>query len=499
MIPMRRSAAPALVLLLAACGGGGGGPPPGPGPSADVVASVDPTAGSVGVAVDAEVTIRFSTAMDEATLLGGALVLTPAGLNAPVDADIDVSGGGTEATLRPTADLAGNLEYQVRLSALARRADGREIGRPWFSGFRTEGSGPPPPPPPPAQGGTVRGVPSMAVGRSGHAAVALGDGRVAVLGGYDTSSSVTASIEVFDPVAETWTTSAAVLGTARARATATLLGDGRVLVAGGETASTSDVGLADFEILDAGAGAVVASGSMGERRTRHRAVRLPDGRVLVTGGSRTDAPGAPNFSRSSAEVFDPVAGTFSPVSAMAVTRAGHEATLLADGRVLVTGGHGSNPAAEVFDPAVGGFVGAGSMTEPRRDHTATLLLDGSVLVAGGGNTSADRWLPAQGLFFQVQNLGDVRSLHTAVRIGNGRVMVAGGEKPAAGGGVFFHNSMDFFDPPSSAFLFPDLRTRVPRTGHTATLLPGGDVLLAGGKNGILGQPALRSCDRVHPQ
>jgi hypothetical protein len=184
---------------------------------------------------------------------------------------------------------------------------------------------------------------------------------------------------------------------------------------------------------------------------------------------------------------------------MAVARAGHEATLLADGRVLVTGGHGSSPAAEIFDPATNSFGGAGNMTAPRRDHTATLLLDGSVLVAGGGNASADRWIPATYNFYPMQNLGDVRSLAAAVRIGNGRVMVAGGEKPISGGGTFFHNTIDFYDPPTGSFLFPDIKTRTPRTGHTATLLPGGDVLLAGGKNGILGAPALRSCDRVRPQ
>jgi hypothetical protein len=448
--------------------------------------------------VDAVVVLRFLTSMDTATLTGGALVVSLAGLNDPVPAEITVALGLTSATVRPFGPLVEGREYQVRLSAEARRVDGHVIGRPWVSSFTTAGGAPPPPPPPP-QGGTVRGVAGLGKGRSGHAAVALPDGRVVVFGGYDTSATVTGSIEVFDPVLEQWTTSRAVLGVARARLSATLLLDGRVLLAGGETASLTDVGTDTWEVWDPDADAVVASGSLVERRTRHRAVRLGDGRVLVVGGSRTDASGAPNYSRASAEVFDPPTLSSSALPSMAVPRAGHEATLLLDGRVLVTGGHGSNADAEVYDPGSASFTGAGTMTQPRRDHTATLLGDGSVLVAGGGNYTADRWIPSRNDFSAAQNMGDVRSLHTAVLVGNGRVMITGGEKPATGGGVFFHNSMDFFDPPTWAFLFPDLRTRVPRTGHTATLLPGGDVLLVGGKSPTVGTPAVGSCDRVTPQ
>jgi hypothetical protein len=176
---------------------------------------------------------------------------------------------------------------------------------------------------------------------------------------------------------------------------------------------------------------------------------------------------------------------------MGVPRAGHEATLLADGRVLVTGGHGSDARAEVYDPAAGSWSSAGSMSTARRDHAAALLANGSVLVCGGGTYAADLWVPSSNLFFPMQNMGDERTLPTAVRIANGRVFVAGGERPATGGGVFFHNTTEFFNPSSGSFLFPDVRMRVPRSGHTATLLPNGEVLLAGGKNPILGAPSVR--------
>jgi hypothetical protein len=333
-------------------------------------------------------------------------------------------------------------------------------------------------------------------GRSGHAAVLLGDGRVAVFGGFSDSGTVTGSIEVWDPASDAWTKSAAALSPPRARLTATRLSDGRVLLAGGETESATDIGVGAWEIWDPGTDGIIASGTLAERRTRHRAVLLGNGKVLVAGGARTDSPGAPNFSRATAELFDASLPGSTATASMGVPRAGLDATLLGDGRVLVTGGHGSDPRAEVYDAPSAAWSFAGSMASARRDHAATLLLDGSVLVCGGGNYTADLWIPESRIFFPMQNMGDVRTLHSAVRIGNGRVFVSGGEKPTTGGGTFFHNTAEFFNPASGSFLFPDLRTRVPRSGHTATLLANGEVLLVGGKNPVLGAPAVRLCDRV---
>ncbi|NUN51358.1 MAG: hypothetical protein HUU06_01040, partial [Planctomycetaceae bacterium] len=336
-------------------------------------------------------------------------------------------------------------------------------------------------------------------GRSGHAAAALADGRVAVFGGFDTSASVTASIEIFDPVEETWTPSAASLGTARARLTATVLGDGRVLLCGGETESAADVGLDLWEIFDPLADAITASGTMMERRTRHRAVTLGSGRILLVGGSRTDSSGAPNFSRNSSEVFDPATLVSAAGPFMAVPRAGHDATLLPDGRVMVTGGHGTNALAEIYDPVAGSFSPGGTMTTARRDHAAAPLPSGGVLATGGGGFTAERWIPGENRWVQVQNMGDARALHTAVPLPSGRVFVAGGEKPGVGGGTFFHVATEYYNPGTFTFLFPDIPTRVGRSGHTCTPLPGGDWLLVGGKSNLLGAPAVRSCDRFRLQ
>jgi hypothetical protein len=75
---------------------------------------------------------------------------------------------------------------------------------------------------------------------------------------------------------------------------------------------------------------------------------------------------------------------------MAVRRAGQTATVLADGRVLVTGGRtfdgaviGSVPSAELYSPSTNAWTPAGSMSAARAFQTATLLNDGRVLVCGG--------------------------------------------------------------------------------------------------------------------
>ncbi len=183
--------------------------------------------------------------------------------------------------------------------------------------------------------------------------------------------------------------------------------------------TTSALGLvlaSTIAVLRAGAGPVSSGtwlpvSTMTEPRAGASSVLLADSRVLFTGGTGTAGVLA------SAELFGG-GGTFSATASMAVGRSGHTSVLLPDGRVLVAGGTTAAgtaiDSAELYDPASGSWVSAGTMVEPRSGHTASVLQDGRVLLAGGENggtasATLEIYDPAQGTFTPAGTLSAART------------------------------------------------------------------------------------------
>ena len=237
------------------------------------------------------------------------------------------------------------------------------------------------------------------------------------------------------------------------------------------------------------------TGSMIQPRGGHSATLLPNGKVLIVNGGQLDIDDL-LVPINSAEVFDPSQGTFTATGAPCRTREFHTATLLANGRVLIAGGNNFNgyptwlvPTAtsELYDPATGTFSATGNMSVGRTNHTATLLHDGRVLIAGGSMddqsavgittqivASAEIYDPATGTFSRGGDMSSPRSGHTATLLPSGKVLIAGGEN--AQGALA---TAELYDPQTNTFV-PSGSMSGPRTGHTSTLLPNGKVLVVGG-------------------
>jgi N-acetylneuraminic acid mutarotase len=185
----------------------------------------------------------------------------------------------------------------------------------------------------------------------------------------------------------------------------------------------------------AAAGSFALTGSLNTARFGHTATLLPNGDVLVTGGLGVNGIYSP---LASAELFNPAKGKWTVTGSMSVGRAFFTATSLPNGEVLVTGGTGYTAycfaTAELYNPSTGQWKTTGSMTQPRCYHTATLLPTGEVVVAGGADSavntpntmaSAELYNPSTGIWQTTGSLNVSRASQVAL-LESGQAFVAGG-------------------------------------------------------------------------
>jgi len=255
--------------------------------------------------------------------------------------------------------------------------------------------------------GTWAATGSLATARFAHTATLLPNGKVLVAGGavgVDNNTTAIASGELYDPATGTWTATGS-MATARAYHTATLLGNGKVLVAGGTNyvVAPNTTYFASAELYDPATGSWTTTGVLTDSRYLHTATLLNNGKVLVAGGFN-------GIDLASAELYDPATGSWTATGLLSDAREEHTATLLNNGKVFVAGGfdgNGGSPgvfltSAQLYDPATGSWADTfGSLAQGRAGHTATRLLDGKVLIANGrkdNNGSLESYLPTCELY-----------------------------------------------------------------------------------------------------
>jgi hypothetical protein len=335
---------------------------------------------------------------------------------------------------------------------------------------------------------------SLNTDRYQHSATLLNNGPVLFAGGLSCSSPGTCtylnSAELYDPISGSVTATGG-LSVARS-APAVLLGNGKVLVAGGYSCDVSGncASLSSTEIYDSNSGAFGSAGNMTIDRSGHTMTLLATGKVLIAGGQSCTSASTCN-ALTTAELFDPVAGTFTPTGSLGSARYNASAATLSNGKVLIAGGFNgvSYPAnAELYDLASGTFSVAGALHTPRANATATWLeLSADTILIAGGSTCVSQACPTAsteyyqgGNIYNLGNMAKARQNETATLLTNGQLFIAGGLNSCATGCVSDATST-LYNPQTFSFTSSQSLATA-RAGHTATLLTDGSVLLVGGIN-----------------
>ena len=370
-----------------------------------------------------------------------------------------------------------------------------------------------------ATSGTINGTATLSVqasttalntSRYEHSATLLDDGTVLIAGGINCPSagpcSYLSSAEIYNPTSGIFTSTGS-LSTARS-APAVLLGTGKILIAGGYACDSSGncASLQSAELYDPVARTFSSAGSMTVSRSGQTMTMLGSGKVLVAAGENCTSSTSCT-SLNSAEVYDPVAGTFAATGSLTAARFTASAVRLTSGKVLIAGGFdGTNypAAAEIYDLVAGTFSTTGSLNTPRVSATATVLDNGSVLIAGGSTcgspgcpTATTEEYTTNGYFsyttYPTGNMTVARFDQTATLLTNGSVVLAGGYDSCATL-CTSDSTTEIFNPYAGSFTTSQSLS-TGRSGHTATLLTDGAVLLVGGiNNGV----TLSSTDSYQP-
>lgn len=351
---------------------------------------------------------------------------------------------------------------------------------------------------------------SLHVTRQRHSATLLSDGRVLVAGGaYDFwGESVRATCEIYDPTTDTWDT-AANMTTPRSSHTATLLPDGKVFVTGGYPGT--GYALSSCEIYDPSTDTWDTAAPMSVPRYRHLAIALNDDSLLIVGGRRGNADGTTTMHLwgpvSSCEIYRISTNTWFTAASMHEPRVECAASRLPDGRILVSGGiHDSDdignwaqPATntcEIYDPVTDTWTLTDTLATAR-NFVRTVTLDDNTILTVGGELNRGALSSCQTYDPSTDTWGTTSSMHApritaeVLKMSDGNVMTIGGWDYLWTSQT---NTTELYDVYSGTWnaLAP---MNVDRGFHSATLLSTGDILVVGGTG--TGGSALSSCEIFH--
>lgn len=440
-----------------------------------------PRHGRTFVDPDGEVRIRFNRAIDPETVTAETVSLRSLAGESE-DWTYFVDKRSRVLIIRPNERLDPSTDYVISIKPGVQDKKGRTLKREKFAIFFTDPGFQRIPVIDPSQLVDTTNV--MSVGRANHSAVVLGNGDVLLSGGWSSYTEITPTSDVFN--GDRFQGGGTMIEARTRHAAAPIAGG--ALIAGGFDGEDA---LATTEIYSAGSRSFRPGPQLAEGRDFVAMAPLQDGRVLITGGLSYDSAGRAIYA-SSQELYDPLTNTLRETSGTtSQRRAGHTATTLQDGRVLIVGGlPGSGqgrapPAAELFDPETETFrFSKGQPQRTRQSHSAVLLESGVVLLIDGGTSILEIFDPKTEQFFFAGGASATRRSQAAAAVaGDGRVLLTGGFDQSPTGDFIALTLIDVYEPDRgdtgrvvrSGVLFPESRA-----GHSASTLPDGRILFAGG-------------------
>jgi N-acetylneuraminic acid mutarotase len=293
---------------------------------------------------------------------------------------------------------------------------------------------------------------SLSRPRSQHASVTLANGEILLAGGWDTGKFGISRCETRSVSNATWIKRAS-MGAARYGHTLTRLTDGKAILVGGNSSST----LSSASIYDPSTDSWSVTTSMSQARFGHVAALLPDGRVFVGGGRNGSTY------LSSSEIYDPSTATWSNGPSLVTNRYYASLTPLMNGDLLLAGGQISPSAATtnvlLIDSTNLSTSLRAALSQARAFHSATVMKDGKILVSGGATTggsdslsSLEVYDPFADTWSTLPSLDGPRHHHWSVSLSDGRVLIGGigatplTHYPLALAPQASHSLLSFYDP-----------------------------------------------------